>query len=123
MAREEMANGALTITVDDSPTELHVTFRGRSTEREPGLFLVPLLSRLFEQSLAGKKCMVLDFHPAEYFNSSSITPVIRLLETARKSSVANVRVLYSKSVQWQSLSFSALRVFHTADGRVTLQGA
>lgn len=122
MAHEEMVNGALTVTVDDTAAEVRVSFLGRSTEREPGLFLVPILSRLFEQALAGKKCMVLDFQQAEYFNSSSITPVIRLLETARKSGVANVRVEYSKSVQWQSLSFSALRVFHTQDGRVTLQG-
>jgi hypothetical protein len=50
------------------------------------------------------------FERIEHFNSSTITALIRLIQTARKAGVKLVMV-YDQNLKWQRLSFDALRVF------------
>ena len=62
---------------------------------------------------------MLDFRKLEYLNSSTITPVIRILEQAKRGT-ALVTVVYNAELKWQALSFSALYLFQSLDGRVTV---
>ena len=57
----------------------------------------------------------------EYMNSSTITPVIKVLERAKRGTM-NVTVLFDASRKWQDLSFSALKIFETEDKRVVIKG-
>ncbi len=68
-----------------------------------------------------KRPLTLDFRNIEYFNSSTITPVVRLIEEAKRRAVSMV-INYDKKLRWQELSFSALQVFHTGDQRIRIQG-
>jgi len=79
--------------------------------------------RVFQefQKVLPRQPLVLDFRKIEYMNSSTITPVIRTLEQARRAS-RSIRVLYQKTVKWQELSFSALQVFETPDRRIQICG-
>jgi len=54
-------------------------------------------------------------------NSSTITPIIKILERAKRGST-HVTVLYDKSLKWQDLIFSALTIFTTKDKRVEIRG-
>jgi hypothetical protein len=113
--------GALKLELEHTPSEVRVAWSGRSTAREPGRFILPVLSKAVELSEEKGHPLVLDFRRIEYMNSSTITPVIRTLEQARRYS-RSVRVLYQQGVKWQELSFSALQVFETPDRRIEVCG-
>lgn len=120
MATEEFEDGTLKLQVSESADSITVTWRGRSVAREPGHFLLPILTRVLERGGQREKRVVMDFRHLEYLNSSTITPVIRVLELAKRGT-ACVSVVYDAELKWQALSFSALYLFQSLDGRVTVQ--
>src|SRR3954451_13341245 len=93
-------DGALKLELEQGTNEIRVAWSGRSTAREPGRFILPVLSKAVELSDVAGYPLVLDFRRIEYMNSSTITPIIRMLEQARRAS-RSIRVLYQKSVKWQ----------------------
>ena len=121
MTFQTFRQNTLTLELRDDPAEVRVTWLGRSTSREPAEFIVPVLSRAVELGRLANKPVVLDFQPMSYMNSSTITPVIRLLGRALRT-VNTVRVLYKKELKWQELSFTALEVFQTPDHRIEICG-
>jgi len=122
MTTETFTDQTLSLEVSDDGPELAVTWRGRSTAREPGKFLRPILAGQLEKACALGRPLLLDFCAVEFFNSSTITPVIRLLEEARQRG-ARLTVRYRKDLRWQDLSFSALKGFVGADERIRIEGA
>lgn len=114
---ESFQHGDLKLEVRDTT----VTLTGRSTARDPGTFLGPILTNLFKQASAAGKTAVLDFRKLEYMNSSTITPVIRLLHEAKKNG-GKVLITYDGKSRWQDLSFSALTIFATEDKRIEIRG-
>ncbi len=113
--------GELTLELHQSPQELRLRWLGKSTEREPGHFLVPVLAEAFETARAAGVPLVLDFTGLDYMNSSTFTPVVKALDHSRRLAVP-VTLEYSVSRKWQALSFSALRTFETLDGRIKVNG-
>lgn len=111
---------ALSIDVVDEPGELRLVWRGKSQDREPGRFLMPLLLKALADSGANNQRLVLDFSSLEYMNSSSFAPVVKLLGEAARGA-QRVELLYSQNRKWQALSFSALRAFETPDKRIALR--
>lgn len=121
MATEIFTSHALTLRLTEDPATILVSWHGRSTAREPAEFLVPILTRALDRAAELKRPLTLDFRSIEYFNSSTITPVVRLLEEAKRRG-ASLIVHYDKKLRWQELSFSALQVFHTGDQRIRILG-
>ena len=121
MTTETFTDQSLSLDASDDGPELLLTWRGRSTAREPGKFLRPILTAQLDKGCEQKRALVLDFRAVEFFNSSTITPVIRLLEEARKRG-AHLVVRYRKDLRWQELSFSALKVFVGVDDRIRIEG-
>ncbi len=117
---ETFADAELTLEVSEAH-DVVVTWKGRSVAREPGAFVLPILLRAIESAQRHGKRVVIDFRAIEYLNSSTITPVVRVLEQAKRGE-AQLTVRYDSSQKWQSLAFSALYLFGTADGRITVQG-
>ncbi len=101
--------------------DIEVRWLGKSVQRNPSSFIIPALSDAMKRGVDANKAVVWDFRELEYMNSSTITPVIKTLEVAKKGS-AKVRIVYNKSKKWQDLSFSALRIFETKDGRIAVLG-
>ncbi len=120
MPTERFEDGSLKLTLDEANDALTLVWRGRSVAREPALFLLPILTRLVERGEQTNKRIVLDFRTLEYLNSSTITPIIRILEQAKRGT-AQVSVIYDAELKWQALSFSALYLFQSLDGRVTVE--
>jgi hypothetical protein len=114
------ANNALEIKVTENDEAIQLAWSGKSTDREPGRFLAPILMDIIKQSTELGKKVVLDFRRLSYMNSSTITPVIRILERAKKGK-NRITVMYEKSLRWQEVNFSALKVFETADQRVEIK--
>jgi hypothetical protein len=121
MSTQTFTAHTLTLTVTEEPAAIHVVWKGRSTARDPAEFLIPILTRALNRATELKGPLNLDFRAIEYFNSSTITPVVRLIEEAKRRG-ASLVIHYDKNLRWQELSFSALQVFHTGDERIRIQG-
>ena len=101
---------------------IFVRFHGKSMLHDPNDFLMPILLRTLGEANTERKRLQLDFRSLAYMNSSTMTPVIKVLEQARVGD-GMVTVMYSKTLKWQDISFSALVIFQTPDGRIDIQGA
>jgi len=121
MRTETFTSHALTLLVSEEASGITITWRGRSTARDPAEFLIPILTRALDRATELKRPLTLDFRALEYFNSSTITPVVRLLEETKRRG-GSIVVNYDKKLRWQELSFSALQVFHTGDQRIRISG-
>ena len=88
--------------------------------RKPADFLAPILADVLKHGTESGRRIVLDFRTLQYMNSSTITPVIRVLERIRRGQ-GRLSVLYLQSLRWQHLSFSALKLFETPDGRIEIK--
>ena len=117
----QYTNGLLNIDVSEEGANITVIWSGKSVDREPSKFITPILVRLVKRCSERNKRLVLDFRHLSYMNSSTITPIIKILERARRGST-QVTVLYDGDLKWQELIFSALTIFTTKDDRVELQG-
>jgi len=122
MSRRVYSNNHLRLEVQRDDGETRVVWSGRSTAREPMVFIGPIITEALTESAAAGSKLVLDFRALAYMNSSTITPLIRLLRQASKGR-ERVLVLYQSAARWQEISFSALTVFETKDGRIEIRGA
>ncbi len=113
--------GDLSLEMVERNGELRITWRGKSSDREPSRFLVPVLTAALERAREARLPLVLDFRELEYMNSSTFTPVVKALDESRRLSVPIV-LEYALARKWQALSFSALRTFETLDGRIKVHG-
>jgi hypothetical protein len=121
MKTETFTSHTLSLVVSEEPATVLVTWRGRSTARDPAEFIIPILTKALDRATELRRSLTLDFRALEYFNSSTITPVVRLIEETKRRGGSMV-INYDKTRRWQELSFSALQVFHTGDHRVRILG-
>jgi hypothetical protein len=119
--KETFVGNLLKIELEEKKDAINIAWSGKSVDREPGKFITPILVNAIRRSSGLNKKIILDFRKLDYMNSSSITPVIKILERAKRGRT-QIRVVYKKSLKWQDLSFSALEIFKTKDGRVEIKG-
>lgn len=115
------ANEELTITVTEKETTIEVLWLGRSTAREPKLFIQPILSEIIALANKLQKSINMDFRKLEYMNSSTITPILRMLEDAAHANSV-FAITYDSSLRWQELNFSALEIFRGKNRNFRLKG-
>lgn len=96
----------LTIESSNTADQLVIRWLGRSQERDPSRTLEPVLKAV-DALLETAQSVEFDFRALEYMNSSTIRPILRLVEKA-SDKAATVRVLYDKTKNWQRLSFMAI---------------
>ena len=110
MASRTFTQKSLTLRVDDVGERYEVHWSGKSTARNPSQFIAPILKATMQAAEDNGRMVRLDFTQIEYMNSSTVTPVIRVLDAAKRKQI-EVEVVYAADLRWQELSFSALRVF------------
>jgi len=113
--------GALVIRVllDDPSTTLRLIWRGQSVERNPSTFLLPFFTQWANEAEECGFTLSMDFSRLEFMNSSSISPIIAMVQDLKQRRVPLI-LRYDGKIKWQSLSFAALRVFVGGPGKVTL---
>jgi len=111
----------LKIEVNEANDCIKVKWTGKSVHRKPSTFITPILVSALNKSSDCNKRLILDFRKLDYMNSSTITPIIKILERAKRGT-NQITVLYEKSLKWQDLTFSALEIFETRDQRVVIKG-
>ena len=105
----------------DDDRGIVLTFSGKSILRDPTGMLQNGLQQAREEADAEGIGLVLDFRNLDYMNSATFTPVIKILEKARLGRT-RLTVLYNQTKRWQTVSFAALAIFETADGRIVVRG-
>ena len=111
----------LTIKVVEHEASIDVKWEGKSTDREPSKFISPILVKVLEMASELNKRIIMDFQSLSYMNSSTITPIIKILDRAKKG-MTKITIFYQKSMKWQELNFSALEIFRTKDNRLEIKG-
>jgi len=118
---ELFTNNFLTIQVVEHKDTIDVRWEGKSVDREPSKFISPILVKVLEMASDLNKRIIMDFQSMAYMNSSTITPIIKILERAKKG-MTKITIFYQKSLKWQELNFSALKIFKTKDNRLEIKG-
>lgn len=108
MNREIHEDGKLKLEVIFDSHVTLIKWLGESKEREPIKFINPLFDKIYTKD--NQNPLILDFTNLEYMNSSTVTPIVKQIERARKQG-RKLEIRYKKGVKWQELSFSALKVF------------
>lgn len=116
-----MDSGDLKIGISEDESLISISWSGRSTERDPGKFLNPVLGEAFKTADTEGKSVLLDFKNLEYMNSSTVTPVVKILSDAGKG-IKSILIKYNNKFRWQQVSFSALQVFAAKDTRISIVG-
>ncbi len=119
---EKFASHFLTLEKIVGDTSITIRFIGKSNERNPSKFISPILSDVLHQSDSGNKEIVLDFKELEYMNSSTITPILKVLDKATREKNYRITIVYRQSLKWQDLSFSALKIFELKDNKIKIIG-
>lgn len=112
----------LAIDRTDSASAVVLRFAGKSVDRKPADFITPILLDVLQDAGDSGRKIVLDFRDLAYMSSSTITPIIKVLERA-KGGTNRLEVIYDPSLKWQTVNFTALKIFETPDGRVRVRGA
>ncbi len=110
---DSFSAGDLTIAVEDGATLL-LNWLGKSSDRQPGKLLEPFFEKALDTAAEKKVPIHMHFDKLEYFNSSTISSLIQLIQKARARAVKLV-IQYNATIRWQKLSFDALRVFAKDD--------
>lgn len=118
---ELFTNKFLTIQVVEHENSIDVSWKGKSVDREPSKFISPILVKVLEMAGDLNKRIIMDFQSMSYMNSSTITPIIKILDRA-KNDMTKITIFYQKSLKWQELNFSALEIFKTKDNRLEIKG-
>lgn len=121
MKPEKYTNKYLTIEVIENESTIDVNWEGKSIDREPSKFVSPILVKVLEMASALNKRIIMDFQSLSYMNSSTITPIIKILDRV-KNGMTKITITYQKTLKWQELNFSALEVFRTEDNRLEIKG-
>jgi hypothetical protein len=118
---EKYTNEHLSIEVIEHETTIDVKWEGKSIDREPSKFISPILVKVLDMASALNKRIFMDFQSLSYMNSSTVTPIIKILDRAQKG-MTKITITYQKALKWQELNFSALEVFRTGDNRLEIKG-
>lgn len=98
------------LTVESLQQQDQLVFRwlGRSETKDPSRTLQPLLEAVVG-AMQSAQAVEFDFRALEYMNSSTIRPIMKLVQAA-SGSATSVRVRYDAGKTWQRMSFLALGV-------------
>ena len=96
----------LTIESQQERDQLVIRWLGRSEGRDPSRTLQHVLEAVGNDFKPAVD-VEFDFRSLEYMNSSTIRPILKLVQQA-SAKANNVRVRYDGSKNWQRLSFKAI---------------
>jgi len=111
----------LSLIINEDENSIVIKWMGKSADRTPGIFINPILNEALEKSSNNNKELIMNFTELEFLNSSTVAPIVKILDRTKRGT-NKLTIEYSKSLNWQELSFSALIVFQTKDNRIQIKG-
>ncbi|MDH4200974.1 MAG: hypothetical protein OEV66_11435 [Spirochaetia bacterium] len=111
-------SGKLILKVFEENNIIFLSWHGKSLDLSPGDFLFPVFREIFD---GNENNIVMNFEDLQYWDSSSIAVLIKLLGEIKKGN-RKITLEYKADEDWQQLSFTALQVFQTPDERIKIIG-
>jgi len=111
----------LIIEVKKDHNILLVNWQGKSDARNPGEFISPILHRCCTIARESSLSIHMNFVNMDMMNSSSISPLIKMLTEAKKSG-QYVVLQYDEDSRWQRLNFNALKALQTPGKEISICG-
>ena len=118
---ERYEKNQLNIEIRDDADSIHIDMHGISRDREPGEFIVPLLSKWLDQSIDQKKKIIINLSDIQYLNASSISSIAKVFRRA-KDRQAEIDMEYASEKKWQELIFSSFKLFETKNKSIRIEG-
>jgi hypothetical protein len=107
---ESLKAGDLSIDVAREAGTLGLSWKGKSTDRQPQRVLEPFFAIVLAEAERSKAALEMRFEQLQHFNSSTIGFLIQVIQDARARNV-KLTLTYDGKLAWQRLSFDALRIF------------
>ena len=101
---EEKSKNLLNIKFKTHNNTMCMKWLGKSTDRDPGEFILPIYMEMVNECSGLKKKIEMDFRELLYLNSSTIMVISKILESGKQGDV-KISVVYKNSIKWQSLCF------------------
>lgn len=118
---ENLNQGELQIELSEAVDgTLVLVWKGRSNDRHPGNFLEPFFVQVADLASQRQVPLKMHFEHLTYFNSSTISALVRLLHDLRSRKL-QLLITYDGRVRSQQLSFSALKPLEALDGQLRVQ--
>ena len=102
-----------------SPGLLRIDWKGKSNHKNPESVLSGFFSDVTRWAVKERGRLEMHFEELEFFNSSTITTIIKYIKELRQRQIA-LTVTFSGSHRWQRIFFDALWVFVKNDGLFTM---
>lgn len=98
--------GELKLRTTESPEAVCVTWLGRSNAATPGDAIVPPLLAAAARAEETERPLVFAFESLEFFNSATITVLLRTIRALRGRPIA-LTLRYDDAKRWQRMFFDA----------------
>ncbi len=96
-----------------------IFWRGISDNRDPYSIIDGYFTKVLDE-LKNKE-LEIDFVELQYMNSSTVTPIIKLIRDLNNNAVKTT-VFYDKNLNWQLASFRALETIAKTLNHITIKG-
>ncbi len=112
--------GELTLAMTVEPRGVVVEWLGKSTAMTPETIIGPYLNTVTMRALSLRVPLVHDFTHLTFFNSSTITTILRHFRDVETRGVT-VHVRYAKDQRWQRTFFGALDVTRESATKIRVE--
>lgn len=112
--------GDLRLEVREEPRGvIRIDWRGKSNLPNPESVLTPFLGDVTSRASKGNAALEMHFEELEFFNSSTISTIIRHLK--KLPPTLKVDVIYNSNHAWQKIFFDALWFFEKSNKLFRIQ--
>jgi hypothetical protein len=119
---ENFSAGTLKLEVKESalPHPIQLLWSGRSTDRDPGKLFGHYLSEVIALAAARSVPVEMHFEHLEYFNSSTISAILKTIHEAKQRKVKLI-LAFDAALKWQAVNFASMRHLFPGDELVELR--
>lgn len=122
MPLESLQTDNLHLEVTGSEGEIRVTWRGKANARRPSALLSPWFDDVVEEAKLGKKTIFFSMSQLDHISSSTIVVVVQLIKRLEAERIG-ITIEYDESVNWQHMTFDALRYLSGPEKVLQLKNA
>lgn len=116
---QNLETDQLTIEAAEQANQIRLDWKGRSNAREPWGLVRSFFEQVAEKAADSSSNVEMHFEDIEYFNSSTITTVIRIMQLLQAKKVP-LTLVYDPGLRWQKLSFDGLKIFEQSNELLTV---
>lgn len=121
-SKRALVAGELVIEAQSTEQSLQLDWTGRSNARDPWSDVRAYFEDVAETLASDGRHLEMRFERIEYFNSSTITAVIRIMQLLQSKSIG-LNIVYDPNLRWQKLSFDGLKIFEQSNKLLQIREA